>query len=118
MEEEGVIRLRIFDQPVHRTEDIRLGWLAHGVLLVVGQEDHVFAGISKILIQIRRHVLNVVDTAAQLTLLPKIVDTNQQRLPLTRTPRVLEAIALRSAISERDRGSRRGSGSTAGLMAI
>lgn len=107
VEEERIVWLRILDKPVHSTQDVGLGWLAHGVLLVIGQNDHVLACIAEVLIQVCRHVLHIVDAPAQLTLLSEIVDTNQQRLPLTGTARVLEVVALRSAMSERDRGTRR-----------
>lgn len=107
MEEEGIVGLRILDQPVHGAEDIGLGRLAHGVLLVIREEDHIFAGISEVLIEICRHVLNIVNASSQLTLLAEIVDSNQQCLSLTSTARVLEVVTLWSAVSERDWSSRR-----------
>lgn len=35
MEEKRVIRLRIFDQPVHSSQYVLFRWLAHGILLIV-----------------------------------------------------------------------------------
>lgn len=52
MEEKRIVRLRILHKPVHRTENICLGRLAHGVLLVICQLDHVFAGIAEVLVQV------------------------------------------------------------------
>lgn len=103
MEKEGIIRLRILDQPMHGPQDVSLRRLAHGVLLVIRQQHHVLARVAKVLVQIRRHVLDIVDTTTQLTLLPEIVDSNQQGLALTGAPRVLETVSLRSPVSERDR---------------
>lgn len=77
MEEERIIGLRILDQPVHGAEDIRLGRLAHGVLLVIGQDHHILAGVAEVLVQVGGHVLDVVDTSAQLTFLTEIVDSDQ-----------------------------------------
>lgn len=90
MEEERVIRPRVLDQPVHRLENVGLGRLAHGIMLVVGQEHHVLALIPKVTVQIRAHVLDIVYAAAQLTPLTKVVDTNEQRFPSTVACRVLE----------------------------
>lgn len=53
MEEQRIIGLCILDKPVHGAQNIRLGRLAHGVLLIIGEEDHVFAGIAEILVQVR-----------------------------------------------------------------
>lgn len=52
MEEERIIRLCILDQPVHSTKNVSLRRLAHRVLLVIGQENHVFTGVSEVLVQV------------------------------------------------------------------
>lgn len=112
MEEEGVIGLGVLNKPVHSTQDVGLGRLAHWVLLVIGQNNHVLTGITKGLVQVGRHVLDVVDTPAQLTLLTEIIDTNQQRLSLASASGVLESVILRSAVTEGDGVARRGWGTT------
>jgi hypothetical protein len=45
-------------------------------LLVVSQDDHVLAFVAEVLDEIARHIPYVVDTAAELTALAKIVDAN------------------------------------------
>lgn len=85
VEEQGVVWLSILNQPMHRSENICLGRLAHRVLLVIGEKHHVFSGVAKVLVQVRGHVLNVVDTTSQLTLLAKVVDADQQGLSFSRT---------------------------------
>ena len=110
MEEQRVVRLRIFDQPVHGAQDVRLGRLAHGVLLVVGQDDHVLARVAEVLVEVGAHVLDVVDAAAQLAALAEVVDADEQRLAPARAAAVLEAVALRRALAEGLHGLRRGRG--------
>lgn len=44
--------------------------------------------------------MDVIDAPAQLALLSKIVDSNQQSLAFTRTVGVLEGITVRSAMAE------------------
>lgn len=95
---------------MHRPKNIRLGRLAHRVLLIISQDDHVLSSITEAVIQIGRQVLGIIDTTTQLTLLSKVVDPNQQRLSLSRAARVLEVVALGSTVTERDRFRRRGSG--------
>lgn len=107
MEEERVIRSSILDQPVHCTEDILLCRLAHGILLVVGQNDHVFSLVAKLLHQIGRHVSDIVDAASQLATLAKVVDTNQQRFSTASAVGVSESIAW-CAVTKALRPIRRG----------
>ena len=52
VEEERVVGLGVLDEPVHGAQDVLLGRLAHGVLLVVGQSDHVLALVPKGLHQV------------------------------------------------------------------
>lgn len=85
MEEERVISSGILDQPVHGTQDISFCRLAHGVLLVVSEQNHVLSGVPVALAQVVGHVLDVVDAAAQLAPLVKVVDTDQQSFPLPGT---------------------------------
>jgi hypothetical protein len=69
---------------VHSPKNVGLRRLAHGVLLVISQKNHILTGIAKVLVQIGRHVFDVVDTSAQLALLTKVVDSNQKRLSFAR----------------------------------
>jgi len=63
---------------VHRSEDILFGRLAHSVLLVVGKDHHILALVAKVFGEVCGHVANIVDTAAQLSALVEIVDTNEK----------------------------------------
>ena len=84
MEEQRVIGLSVLDQPVHGPKNVGLSRLAHGILLIISQKNHVLTGITKVLVQIGGHVLDIVDTSAQLALLTKVIDSNQKRLSLAR----------------------------------
>lgn len=77
---------------MHSSQDVLLGRLAHGVLLVVGEQDHVLPLVSKVLNQVRGHVANVIDAASQLAALAEVVDANEQGLPAPIALRVLEGI--------------------------
>jgi hypothetical protein len=85
MEEKRVVGLGVFDQPMHCSENISLVWLAHGILLIISQDHHVFSSVSEVLIQVRGHVLDVVDTSSKLSSLVEIVDANEKCLSLTST---------------------------------
>lgn len=100
MEEKRVVGARIFYQPVHGPQDVRLGRLAHGVLLVIGEKNHVFALVAKVLVEVGAHVLDIIDTTAQLAPLPEVVDADEQGFALTGAVRVLERIAGGGAMTE------------------
>lgn len=100
MEKERVVGLGILDQPMHRAQNICFGRLAHGILLVIGQNNHVFPRIAEVSIKVRRHVLDVVDTASELSPLTEVVDTNQKSFAPTRAVGVLKAVTLRSAMAK------------------
>lgn len=100
MNEKRIVPLRILDQPLHRSQDIGFCWDTHGVLLVVGQDDHVFSPVAVSFMEEGRHVGHIVDTAAEGVRLPGIVNPNQQGLPSARTSGVLEAIVGRSSLAE------------------
>lgn len=100
MEKERVIGLGVLDQPVHGAQDVLFGRLAHWVLLVVGQGDHVFALVAKSLHQVVGHVLNIIDATSELALLAKVIDTDQERLALAGTVGVLERVSIGSAVAE------------------
>jgi hypothetical protein len=69
MEEKRVIGVCVLDQPVHGSKDVLLGWLAHCILLVVCQDDHILARIAKVLVQVCAHVFDIVDTSSKLAAL-------------------------------------------------
>lgn len=103
MQEEGIVGLGVLDEPLHGTDDVGLGGLVVGVLLVVGEQDHVLALVIVLVDQEGRQVLDVVDAAAQLALLPKVVDADQQGLATPVALRVLECVSLGRAVAELDR---------------
>ena len=85
---------------MHCAQDVRFCGLAHGVLLVIRERDHVLALVPKELVQVCAHVLDIVDAATELAPLAKVVDTNQQRFPAPITCRVLEGVAIGRAVAE------------------
>ena len=85
---------------MHGAQDVRLGGLRHGVLLVIGQDDHVFSCVAKVLVQVCAHVLDVVDASAQLPPLAKVVDPNQQSFAPSGTVAVLKRIVVRCSLAE------------------
>lgn len=110
MEEEGVISSGVLDKPMHGTQDIGLCGLAHGVLLVVCEDDHVLSSVAVALVQVVGHVLDVVDASSQLSALVEVVDSDQQGLALAGAVGVLEVVSLGGSMAEGDGvvGRRRG----------
>lgn len=100
MEKERVIGLGVLDQPVHGAQNVLFGRLAHRVLLVICQGDHIFALVAEGLHQVVGHVLNIVDATPELTLLAKVIDTDQKRLALTGTVGILKRVAIGGAVAE------------------
>lgn len=47
VQEKGVVRLSILDEPLHRPEDIVLGRHRPGILLVVCEDDHVLGLVAE-----------------------------------------------------------------------
>jgi len=78
--------------------------LAHWILLVVGEDDHVLTLIAKVLAQIRRHIPNIVDASSQLTALAKVVDAYQERFPPAGALGILEGVPLWCSIPKVLRG--------------
>lgn len=62
---------------MHRSEDILLCGLGHGVLLVIGQDDHILSLVVEKAVQVCRQILDIVDTSSQLSPLAKVVDPNE-----------------------------------------
>lgn len=77
MEEERVVGSRVFHKPMHGSEKILFCRLAHGILLVISEDNHILPLIPKTVDEICRHVLHIVDTTTQLTALTEVVDANQ-----------------------------------------
>ena len=100
VEEQRVIRSGILDQPVHSTENVLFRRLAHWVLLIVGEKNHILSGVPKVRVEISRHVLDIVDTASKLTSLTEVVYANEKRFASTCAVGVLEAIPLRSTTAK------------------
>lgn len=98
MEEQGVVGPGVLDQPVHGAQDVLLGGLTHGVLLIVRQDDHVLPLVAEMLDEVGRHVPYVVDAAAELAALAKVVDADEQRFPSARAVGVSKSIALGRAL--------------------
>lgn len=107
VEKERVIWLRVLDQPVHRPKDILLGRLAHGVLLIIRQDNHVLSPVAVVLDQVSGHVAHVIDAATELTTLAKVVDAHQQRLPPARAVGVLKRVSGGCTLTKVLRGRRR-----------
>lgn len=118
MKEERVVGPGILDQPVHCTENVLFCGLAHGVLLIIGQDDHVFSLVTKLLHQVGRHVPDIVDAASQLTALAEVVDANQQRFSTASAVGVSERIACWCAVAKALRPIRRGRRIAAGASLI
>lgn len=85
---------------MHGAQDVLLGRLAHGVLLVICEQDHVLPLVAKVLDQVRGHVADVIDAASQLAALAKVVDADEQGLPAAVALGVLEGIVGRGAVAE------------------
>ena len=64
MEKQRVVGLRIFDQPVHGTQYVLFRRLTHRILLVICKDDHILPRVSKVAVEICRHILDVIDTAS------------------------------------------------------
>lgn len=64
VEEQRVIRPGVLNEPMHCSQDILFRRLTHRVLLVVRQDHHVLSLITKVAVQISRHVLNIIDTSS------------------------------------------------------
>lgn len=100
MEEQGVIWTGVFDQPVHGAENVLLGRLAHGILLVVSQDDHVLSLVAKVLSQVARHVADIVDAAAQLAALAKVIDADEKSLSPAGALGIAKRVVLGSAAAK------------------
>lgn len=85
---------------MHGPEEILFRRLAHRVLLVVGQDDHIFSFIAKVFGEIGGHIPRIVNTAAQLSSLAKIVYAYKKRFSPTGAITVLESVVCGSSMSK------------------
>ena len=107
MKKESVVGLGIRHKPTHGANDVASCRLHRRVGLVVGQNDHILALIPIALNEEARDVVNIVDAAAKLAFLAKVVDTDEQSLAPAGTVGVLESIAFGSSMAELLRRRRR-----------
>ena len=107
VEEESIVWLRVADQPFHGLLHVLLGRNLARVLLIIRQDNHVLPLVAIALVEEPRHVGDVVDAAAQLALLAKVVDADEESLAATAAVGVLESVALRRAAAEGLRALRR-----------
>jgi hypothetical protein len=94
------MRFGIADQPVHGSHDVCFGRLAHRIVLVVGQNHHVFSAISKLVVQETRHSRDIVDATLERVRLSDIIDPDEKGLSRARTVRVLKLVAGGSPVAE------------------
>lgn len=85
---------------MHCSQDVRFGGLTHGVLLVVGQGNHVLPLVSEEFVQIGAHVLYIVYAPTKLTSLPKVVDAYEKCFSPAVASRVLEGVSCRRAVAK------------------
>lgn len=100
MHKQRIIRLRIPHQPLHGPENIRLGWDTHRILLVVGENDHIAASIPEPVMEEGGHVGDIVDAAAELVGLAKVVDADEEGATTTGAGGVLEVVVGGGAVAE------------------
>ena len=83
VEEQVVIGLSAFNQPIHGASDIGSRWVSHGVLLVVSENDHVVPLETVTLVHELGHVADVIDTSFKFVGCSKVVYTDQQCLDVS-----------------------------------
>lgn len=100
MHKQRIIRLRIPHQPLHGPEDIRLGRDTHGILLVVGEDNHVAAAVPEAAMEEGGHVGDIVDAAAELVGLAEVIDADEEGATTTGAGGVLEVVVGGGAVAE------------------
>ena len=85
---------------MHSAQNVRFGRLAHRILLIIRQDDHILSRVSEILVEVTAHIFDVVDTSSQLTTLPEVIDADQERFSPSRAVTVLKTVALGSTGTE------------------
>ena len=69
-------------------------------MLIISQDDHVFPFVVEVVIEVRRHILHIIDAPSQLSSLSKIVDSHKQSFPTSSASGVLVSIVVGSSITE------------------
>jgi len=85
---------------MHSSKNVLFGWLAHGVLLIIGKDHHILTLVAKVLRKISSHVADIVDAASELTALVEVVDPNEKGFSPAGAVRVSEVVAIGSAMTE------------------
>jgi hypothetical protein len=85
---------------MHSSKNVLFGWLAHGVLLIIGKDHHILTLVAKVLRKISSHVADIVDAASELTALVEVVDSNEKGFSPAGAVRVSEVVAIGSAMTE------------------
>lgn len=73
MNQQRVVWPRPLDQPVHSPQDIGFGRDAQLMLLVVGEDHHVFSPVTMLLMEEHRHIRDIIDAAMQFARLTDVV---------------------------------------------
>ncbi len=77
---------------MHGPQNVLFCGLAHWVLLVVGENNHVFALVVEVLDEVAGHVPNIIDAASELAALAEVVDADKQGFPPASTGAVFEGV--------------------------
>ena len=85
---------------MHCPQYVGLCRLAHGILLVIGQEYHVLSLVIEMAVKICAHVLYVVDATTKLSTLTKVVDADEESFPASVASRILERVAIWRTVTE------------------
>jgi hypothetical protein len=91
---------------MHCPEQILLCRLTHRILLVIGQDHHVFSLVAEVFDEVARHIPHIVDATPQLSSLTKVVYTDKKRFPPTGAVAVLKSISLGRPVSKMLRAGR------------
>lgn len=62
---------------MHGTQYILFRRLAHRILLIIREDDHILPGVAKVAVEVCRHILDVIDTTSELPSLSEVVDSYQ-----------------------------------------
>lgn len=69
-------------------------------MLVIGKDHHVLVLIANLLREVGNHITHIINTAAKLAALVKIVNTNQQGFPPAYIVGVSEGIAIEAIVAK------------------
>ena len=68
--------------------------------MIISQDDHVFSLVVEVVVEVRGHILDIIDAASQLSSLSEIVDAYKQSFSTSGASGVLVSIIVRSSIAE------------------